>query len=101
MLHIDRNALPGLPRPVFEINAEKVDNAIRLTVMVSTGHDITYMDIEAIDADTFERSAKSWLLDRPYFDGDDLPWAIAVADATKRISIWLKKTSMYTATTPA
>lgn len=39
---------------------------------------------------------KSWLLDRPYFDSADLPWAIAVADATKRIGIWLKETSVYT-----
>ena len=101
MLRIDRNVLPGLPRPVFEINAEKVGNGVRLTVMVAAGHDMAYTDIEAIDADTFERSTKSWLIDRPYFDSGDLPWAIAVADATKRIGIWLKETSVYPPTTPA
>lgn len=101
MLHIDRNVLPGLPRPVFEINAERIGNGVRLTVMVAAGHDMTYTDIEAVDADTFERSAKSWLLDRPYFESDDLHWAIAVADATKRIGIWLKETSVYPLTTPA
>jgi hypothetical protein len=43
---------------------------------------------------------KNWLLDRPYFESDDLHWVIAAADATKRIGIWLKETSVYTPLLP-
>jgi len=61
MLRWDRNNLPDIPRPVFEIQAEQVDDLVRLAVMAGPGWVIEVTEIRLTDAASTGNRIRSWL----------------------------------------
>lgn len=88
MLRMDRNVLPGLPRPVFAIQAEWVSEEILVSVLAGQGEHIHYDTFPQTEQTPLERHLLRWLRGLPYFEAGHGAWESASGEAAVRIAQW-------------
>lgn len=74
MLRWDRNTLPVLPRPVYEIEAEIMADQLRVTVNAGPDGSIAYTEWPLTEPTMLEAPVRRWLCATGRFASDDDRW---------------------------
>ena len=89
VLRIDRKSLADLPRPIYEIQAERLScGSIRVGAMVGSNIISQLREFAFDNGESLERPLHSWLIGLPYFRQDDEAWQCAAKQATASIAQW-------------
>ena len=99
MLRIDRRTLPALPRPVFEIRAERTaEGDVRVTVMAGQGEDSRIEEFPLTEQPLLERHLAQWFRGLPYFEPGHRDWTRVSGQAVMLIGRWTNPEKLDTTT---
>jgi hypothetical protein len=100
MLRINRNNLPSLPYPVFEIQAEHtVAGDILISVMAGQGANLRCEVFSLMERAQLEQGLSHWLRGLPLFEPEFRDWEIVSTQAATRVGQWANDKPMPLALT--